>query len=225
MAINVFKDTNSHTLQKVINLSGVSIQRGQCVSITANIVNGAYEIALFDGINGAFGGVVMDTEIINNAFGYIAYNGSTVDFLDTSALAVGTELYCDINGNLTDVPNGDPLAIVINSEVSNGVVRLYLNGEEIFGARAMNQTITNLPIPTANTEINHVLQPKLKQLTFRARNNANLQFSFKVGESGTNFMTLNSGAVYSASNLNLASSTLYIQSDIGGTILEIEEWS
>ena len=59
---------------------------------------------------------------------------------------------------------------------------------------ATNVEITNLSLPTANTEVSHSLQSGLKELRIRARGIAKLQYAFVSTESGTKYWTIPIGA-------------------------------
>lgn len=85
--------------------------------------------------------------------------------------------------------------------------------------------ITNLSLPTANTEVSHSLSSDLKQLMFRARNASKLQFAFTATESGTKFITVLPGVVYFEKDLDLSGKTLYVQANIASETVEILEWT
>jgi len=86
-------------------------------------------------------------------------------------------------------------------------------------------TITNLSLPTANTEVDHILQTNVLRLLIKNRNNGRLQFAFVNTESGTNFITIPSGATYDIEGINFAAGTLSIQSNKANQTVEILEWA
>lgn len=88
---------------------------------------------------------------------------------------------------------------------------------------AQNTRITNLTCTLANTEYSHALISNLKQLVFKARNTATLKISFTSGESGTKYITIYKGSMFTLGNMDLTSQTLYVQASIAGTIVEILE--
>ncbi len=92
---------------------------------------------------------------------------------------------------------------------------------------ATSPTITNLVLSvTPATPASHAFVVNLKQVMVKARqSNHELQFSFTTGESGTKFVTIEAGTNYFEQNLNLSSTTLFIQSNKASTIVEILEWS
>jgi len=91
---------------------------------------------------------------------------------------------------------------------------------------AATPLIFNLSAPTANTEVSQVLSVTVKRLMIRARSgNAKIQFSFVTGESGTKFITIPAGCTYEATDLDLISATLFIQTDKSSQTIEILEWS
>lgn len=89
---------------------------------------------------------------------------------------------------------------------------------------ASQTKITNLSLPNANTEYSLALSLNLKMITIRSRLLATIKFSFTSGESGTKYITLKPGTVFSRDNLTLASSTLYIQSNVDLNVIEILEF-
>ena len=84
--------------------------------------------------------------------------------------------------------------------------------------------ITDLVIASANSEVTHVFQTTIKRFTIAATNKAKLQFSTVLGESGTIFKTIKPFNEYNSQDIDFDSKTLYIQSNIAGTTVEIEEW-
>ena len=86
------------------------------------------------------------------------------------------------------------------------------------------QKLTNLFLPTADTEVSHTFVTNLKRFLLRSRQGAILKFSLVLGDSGSKYLTVKPGAVYSSGDIDLAADTLYIQGSIISTV-EIEEWS
>lgn len=87
---------------------------------------------------------------------------------------------------------------------------------------ATNSKITNLSIPTANTEVAHILQADLKQLIIKCRDSADVKCSFVLGESGSKYVTIFRGCVFHLSDLTF-NSTVYLQSTKGSLTVEILE--
>lgn len=88
---------------------------------------------------------------------------------------------------------------------------------------ASSHKITNLSVPTANTEVSHALSSNLKQIIFKTRNKEELKFAFTATESGTNYVTLEGAAVANLDSLTFSSETLYVQSPSAGVTVEILE--
>lgn len=82
--------------------------------------------------------------------------------------------------------------------------------------------VTNKTIATPSTEVSHALQTNVKQLIIRSRAAADLQIAFISGQSGTTYITLRKGAVFSLDGVNLASSTVYMQASIATTVEILE---
>lgn len=86
-----------------------------------------------------------------------------------------------------------------------------------------NAIITNLSMPSANTEYSHALQANVKQLWLRARGNSVLKLAFTSGESGTKFFTVSRGAVLFLDQLSFTGVTLYLQASLAADTIEIME--
>ena len=85
--------------------------------------------------------------------------------------------------------------------------------------------IYNVSAPTAGTPVSQALSTNTKKILIRVRGNANAQFTFVSGETNTKFITISRGSAYNESNLNLTSTTLFIQTDKNSQLIEILEWS
>ena len=90
---------------------------------------------------------------------------------------------------------------------------------------AKTPVVTNLSMPVAGTEYSHTFASKTKRFLIRARNLANIQFAYVSTESTTKFITIPCGGVYSETDLDLSSVTIYMQSDVASQTAEILEWS
>lgn len=86
-------------------------------------------------------------------------------------------------------------------------------------------SISNPVIALANTEQSVALSSGLKELVVRSRNRAKLQLAFVATESGTTFFTVQPGNTLFLTGLEFSGQTLYIQSDVAGTTLEIIEFT
>lgn len=89
---------------------------------------------------------------------------------------------------------------------------------------ATTPLIYNVSVPTADTEVSQLLSSNTKQFTIKVRGNSTLRLAFASGESDTNYITVTSGASYTADALNF-SGTLYFQTNKASQIVEILEWS
>lgn len=96
----------------------------------------------------------------------------------------------------------------------------------VANAELENPTIYNLTSPgTINTEFSQALSNGTKEFTIRTRGTGNLQFSFTVGTSGTNFIEVPAGSSFTQGNLLLTGRTLYMQVDTTSESVEILEWT
>lgn len=91
--------------------------------------------------------------------------------------------------------------------------------------QALSHNIVNKISPvTTDTEFSQTITEGTQQLLIRCRGSATIKFTFVSGESGTKYITIRRGTVYSAANLNLLGKTLYMQVDKASQVIEIEEW-
>jgi hypothetical protein len=87
-----------------------------------------------------------------------------------------------------------------------------------------NNKITNLSIPLLDTEVSLLLQTNVKQIILKPRTKgAIIKLAFTLGESGTKYFTVNYGSVFSLQDISFFSTTLYLQSNINSSIVEILE--
>jgi len=95
-------------------------------------------------------------------------------------------------------------------------------------------TMDSITLTVINTEYSKALPANCKKLTFRVVNSTKLvagsdiRYAFepgKVAGATLPFQMLDGGSVYSESNLNLTSKTLYVAGIAAGDIVLLEMWS
>lgn len=91
--------------------------------------------------------------------------------------------------------------------------------------RATNARVTNLVIGAAATEVSHALIAKLGFFMLAARNDAVLNLTFTALESGTKYVTIPKGVVYSQGDLDFNSKTMYLQANKACVVEIIEYYS
>jgi len=84
-----------------------------------------------------------------------------------------------------------------------------------------NLGVSNVPIPTADLEQSFALNPNVKQVLIRLRERGIIKIAFSAGQSGTSFFTIPPGVTMNLDKVNLASTTIYFQCNVGSTNLEI----
>ena len=92
------------------------------------------------------------------------------------------------------------------------------------GAGDTVRTIYNVALGPVNTEQSQALPVDSKGFTIKTRGTSELKLSFSVGTSGTNYITIPCGAVYS-DEFFTESLTLYFQSPQTGDTVEIIAYS
>lgn len=85
--------------------------------------------------------------------------------------------------------------------------------------------ITNITYGTINTQQSHTFNADTKRFIIRFRENAKMNIAFITGQTGTNYITLKPGNIYSENDINAAGTlTIYFQANNTGTV-EILEWT
>jgi len=92
----------------------------------------------------------------------------------------------------------------------------------VISTGATSKLITNLSLPTINTEVSHSLQDGLRAIMIRSRVLAKIQVGFVATESGTNYVTVNAGTVFYLNEIEFESSTIFLQSDTITTVEILE---
>lgn len=87
-------------------------------------------------------------------------------------------------------------------------------------ATSTTPTIYNVSAVTAGTEYSQVLPSNTKSFVLKSRGNAKVQLSYTSGQSGTSFLTIPAGAVYTDENF-YTSLTVYFQANKNGETIEI----
>lgn len=85
-------------------------------------------------------------------------------------------------------------------------------------------TVENVTIALANIEQSHTFPANTKGFLIQTRGLGRLKLSFTSGASGTTYYTIWAGAYYSQNNINAASTTIYFQSPLAGSIVELVSW-
>jgi len=115
-----------------------------------------------------------------------------------------------VNNNLTEQ--------AVQDQVTHGKLEDIKN--VIGGTEDTTATIFNVTLVSANTEFSQVLPPNIKGFEIKARGTSRLQLAYTVGDSGSNFITIDPGSSFSESYF-YASKTLYFQSTKAGETVEI----
>lgn len=85
-------------------------------------------------------------------------------------------------------------------------------------------TIQNVSLALAATEYVVSLPSGTRRFLLKLRQFAPTQLSYIAGQSGTDYVTIGSGAFYGESELEVAP-TLYIQSPLAGVTAEVVSWT
>lgn len=117
-----------------------------------------------------------------------------------------------------------------NGDVARNIVGPQLDDiktaiENIEGGKRTPQ-IYNVTAVTAGTEYSQALNPNVRGFLIKTKEGpGTLQVAFVATESATNYVTVGSRSSYEESGLNVASLTLYFQSDVDNTDVQIIEWT
>ena len=85
--------------------------------------------------------------------------------------------------------------------------------------------ITNITYGTINSEQSHLFNTNTKRFLVRVRGSAKMNISFTSGQTGSNYITLHSGNIYTENDIITGGTLrLYFQANNTGTV-EILEWT
>lgn len=85
--------------------------------------------------------------------------------------------------------------------------------------------VSNVSMPSANTEYSFTLMANTKQLTFKTRQSSLLKFTFQAGESATTYISVSPGSSYTLQGIDPSTTiTLYFQSPNNSETLELISW-
>ena len=116
------------TNERVENNTGATIQKLQVVSLDGHGTLYPQVILANPSVQSNFG--IAMQEIVNGGNGYVTTVGFMVQ-VDTSSWPVNTLLYSDANANLTSVPNGNPVAIVVKQDDTCGSLYVLALGDQL----------------------------------------------------------------------------------------------
>ena len=87
-------------------------------------------------------------------------------------------------------------------------------------------SIQNILLVTPGTEYTTALPPYTKEFSIKARESGIIQFCYTSGQSGTNFVTIPTGSMFSKDSIYSASAiNLFFQSTKANMTVEIMLWS
>jgi len=139
--------------------------------------------------------------------------------VDTGATIIGGDLEVAIDHTEDSIRLGDGTSF-FTSTSGGGKVGLDVNVLE-----ANTPQIFNVSIPLANTEVSQALPTGTKYFLIRVRGSSSLlKLAFSAGTSGTTFVEVNRGTVYSSPVVTAGSVTLYFQTTQASQTAEILVW-
>ena len=101
---------------------------------------------------------------------------------------------------------------------TSSVSSVTINGVNVTGK------VWNVPVALANTEVSFALPSKTHKFLLRPRTPCTIQFSYDVGTSGTDYLTILPRTNFTDENF-YASQTIYFQADVAGVVMEIVTYS
>lgn len=122
-----------------------------------------------------------------------------------------------------------PVLLAVKGQGTNNVY--LLEADQVGGglpfsfAQATTPAIINVTIPLANTEVTIPLPAGCRKFTIKLRGNADLKLSYAAGLSGTTFVTIPRGTIYSEQDFILAAGSLYVQSPVASQVVELITWT
>ena len=89
---------------------------------------------------------------------------------------------------------------------------------------ATSPTIANVAAATKNTEYSYAFPANTKKFILRARQAADMQFSYTSGQSGTTYFSVPAGGIYEEFDIKLSSTTIYFRFNKDTVTLEVVSW-
>jgi len=160
---------------------------------------------------------------IGTAKDWFASEAELVNRLQTTSSAVIDSVeFRDVEVKLN--LDGDPVSII---DSDGNELEINPDGSINTTANAADTpSISNIAIPTANTEQSFAFPNDTKKISFKLRGNGKLKYAYTSGQSGTNFITAYPGNTVTITDILLtAGLTIYFQSTKSGEVLEILSWS
>ena len=90
---------------------------------------------------------------------------------------------------------------------------------------ASNPSISNVALATANTEVAIVLPSNTRKYMLKLRDPNTMKLAFIVGNSGTTYLTVWPGCVYTESDISATGTTIYVQSPTASQVVELVVWT
>lgn len=86
-------------------------------------------------------------------------------------------------------------------------------------------TVENIVLTDADAEYAHILPAATRRYMMIVRGPGSIKYSFAVATSGSTYVKLIPGAFVSNGDIGAPSVTIYLQSPVAGTVVEIESWT
>jgi hypothetical protein len=133
------------------------------------------------------------------------------DTTDSIKIGDGSGTYLDINadGSINTKPVG---TTAISGTVSTSP------------SLKITPTIANLSVPTSGVEQSYALPASTREFMLKARGFSTVQFAYTSGDSGTDYISLPPGCIFTDKDLP-TSVTIYYQTSKSGETVEVLSWT
>ena len=85
--------------------------------------------------------------------------------------------------------------------------------------------VTNINVAVPNSQVSHAFNSATKRFLIRTRNNAKMNIAFISGQTGTNYISVKRGGIYTEDDIqNSGALTIYFQINTAD-VVEILEWT
>lgn len=116
-------------------------------------------------------------------------------------------------------------------KIGDGVDLLAVNPDGSINVNATidsvaNPLITNISLSTPGTEYSFTINSNTKRYILQSRNKSIIKLAYISGQSGITYLSIGASVNYSEDSLKLTSPlTIYAQSDVANTVIELLQWS
>lgn len=157
----------------------------------------------------------------------VASNRLRVDAVATVATGIIEVVISDQNDSIK-IGDGSGTYLDINADgsINTKAVGTTAVSGTVFTSPSLKvtPTIANLSVPTSGIEQSYSLPANTREFILKARGLSTVQFAYNSGDSGSQFVSLPPGCIFTENDLP-SSVTIYYQTTKSGETVEVLSWT